>query len=181
MKVIFLDIDGVLNTFQTFKEINLEEQLTGFRRVAIDIDKVLLLKEIVEKTGAKLVLSSGWRKYGKMKDGRLLTKNQNLFDINQILNDNGLYIYDLVPYKRKENREVQIKKWLSKNLDVESFIIFDDEEFDLQSFINQELLKTSFYMRDKNGDERPDLCGLTRNHVIEAINKLNNSKQLIKI
>lgn len=181
MKIIFLDIDGVLNTFQTFKEINLEAQLTGFRRVAIDLDKVLLLKEIVEKTGAKLVLSSGWRKYGKIKDGRLLTNNQNLFDINQILNDNGLYIYDLVPYKRKENRGNAIKKWLNKQTNIESFIIFDDEDHDLQDFINHELIKTYFYICDNNGDDREDLCGLTHEHVIEAINKLNNSKQLIKM
>ena len=81
MKVIFLDIDGVLNSFQTFREIYYEHELTGFRRVAIDIDKVKLLKEIVDNTGALIVLSSSWRTFGKMKKGKLVTKNQNLFDL----------------------------------------------------------------------------------------------------
>ena len=32
----------------------------------------------------------------------------------------------------------------------------------------------------ENGNYNPSLSGLTRNHVDEAIMKLNNSKQLIK-
>ena len=181
MKIIFLDIDGVLNTYQTFKDIKLEEELTGIRRVAIDLDKVLLLKEIVDKTGAKLVLSSDWRKHGKMKKGRLCTKNQNLFDILSILFDNGLNIYDITPRLRKENRELEIRKWLDDNrdLNIESFIVLDDEDFDLHGFKN-ELVKTMFIATDGNGNYNPSLSGLTRTHVDEAIMKLNNSKQLIK-
>ena len=181
MKIIFLDIDGVLNNFQTFREIQLEFQLTGIRRVAIDMDKVLLLKEIVENTGAKLVLSSGWRKYGKMKKDRLVTKNQNLFDIVTTLENSGLNIYDITPKVRNENRELEIRKWLDehKDLNIESFIVIDDEDFDLSGFSN-ELVKTYFIKTDGHGDGISELSGLTRTHVEEAINKLNNSKQLIK-
>lgn len=51
MRVIFLDIDGELT-------------YTGYRNEKtqdIDLEKVALLKEIVETTDAKIVLSSSWK------------------------------------------------------------------------------------------------------------------------
>ncbi|MBP5684453.1 MAG: hypothetical protein J6X02_04270 [Bacilli bacterium] len=180
MKIIFLDIDGVLNTFQTFREIHYEFQLTGLRRVAIDEDKVALLKEIVDNTGALIVLSSSWRKYGKMKKGNFVTKNQNLSDIINILKKYNLNIYDITPRSLMDNREQEIRAWLSKHHDVESFIVIDNESADLLSFINYELVKTSFMKLDKNGLESKELSGLTKAHVNEAISKLNN-KSLIKM
>jgi len=55
MKLIFLDVDGVLNT----------------RPGSLDSDKIQLLREIVEKTGAEVVLSTSWREVPRMKE-RLL-------------------------------------------------------------------------------------------------------------
>ena len=48
MKVIFLDIDGVLNT-------NSDREISD--------DKLKLLSELVSKTGADVVLSSSWRNW----------------------------------------------------------------------------------------------------------------------
>lgn len=54
MKVIFLDVDGVLNSdFRSRKQIA-SGQL-------IDEERVQLLGELVRRTGAELVLHSGWR------------------------------------------------------------------------------------------------------------------------
>ena len=53
MKVIFLDIDGVLNC-QSSKS-------SCHGMVGIDNDKVKRLKEIVKATGAKMVLISTWK------------------------------------------------------------------------------------------------------------------------
>ena len=179
MKIIFLDIDGVLNSFNTFREIYYEWQLTGIRRVAIDLDKVLLLKEIVDNTGANIVLSSSWRTFGKMRKGKLVTKNQNLHDLIEILNNNGLEIYDITPKSRSGNREEEIRKWL-ENKDIESFIVIDDDSFDLQGFIGHELVKTNFIKTDSHGEGIKELSGLTTYHVEEAINKLNNGKKLVR-
>jgi hypothetical protein len=55
MKVIFLDIDGVLNTTSTTEMF---EEYTF-----VEDEKVQLLKQLVTRTGAKIVLSSSWR-YG---------------------------------------------------------------------------------------------------------------------
>ena len=180
MKIIFLDIDGVLNSFNTFREIYYEYQKTGVRRVAIDLDKVLLLKEIVDNTDAKIVLSSSWRNFGKMKKNKLVTKNQNLNDLISILNNNGLEIYDITPKCRSGIREEEIYKWL-EGKDVDSFIVIDDDIGDLKSFIGKELVKTSFIKSDGKGNGIAELSGLTKDNVNEAINKLNNKKLVKKL
>jgi hypothetical protein len=53
MKVIFLDIDGVLNC----------EKTPNPRKFPYVVDKKLLarLQKLLERTGAKVVLSSSWR------------------------------------------------------------------------------------------------------------------------
>ena len=50
-RVIFLDVDGEL-TYSSYK--NNETQ-------NIDPEKILLVKEICDRTGAKVVISSSWR------------------------------------------------------------------------------------------------------------------------
>ena len=55
MKVIFIDIDGVLNS------MSCKAKFEGLPFV--EDEKILLLKEIIDYTGAKVVLSSTWR-YG---------------------------------------------------------------------------------------------------------------------
>ena len=54
MKVVFLDIDGVLNDDTT-------PSRTKSRLIFVDREKLLRLKRIVAATGAKIVLSSTWR------------------------------------------------------------------------------------------------------------------------
>ena len=48
MKIIFLDIDGVLNT-------NSDRNISD--------EKLIFLSELVPKTGAEIVLSSSWRNW----------------------------------------------------------------------------------------------------------------------
>ena len=57
MKVIFLDVDGVLNSQQLFEKCE-DDQL-----ISVDEDNIKNLKTIVDATGAMIVLSSSWR-YG---------------------------------------------------------------------------------------------------------------------
>ena len=55
----------------------------------------------------------------------------------------------------------------------------DDDVGDLDCFVNNELIKTSFIETDENDNYDADKCGLTIVHVLEAIDKLNNSKRKI--
>jgi hypothetical protein len=71
-KIIFLDIDGVLNSFNFFKsEIYLNyhkavnEEIESFSRSKeIDKEAIKVLNNIILQTDAKIVISSTWRKAG---------------------------------------------------------------------------------------------------------------------
>lgn len=57
MNIIFLDIDGVLNS-NFWNDTHQKEISDG---TLIDYDKILLLSRLVQDTSAKLILHSGWK------------------------------------------------------------------------------------------------------------------------
>lgn len=122
MKVIFLDVDGVLNSDEYFNSIK-DKKINTIEN-QIDINKVKLLKQAVNTTGAKLVLSSSWRH----------TKNAN--NLKALLLNYGM-IVDSTPFLNNE-RGKEIKKWLEEHKNVEDYVILDDEIF--KSY-DEELLK----------------------------------------
>ena len=85
IKVIFLDVDGVLNDVRTKSRTAM-----GFQFV--DTSKILRLKKIVEKTGAKIVLSSDWR-YDR--DDPVL--NSDFYELRDRLALHGLSFYAFTP------------------------------------------------------------------------------------
>lgn len=120
MKIIFLDIDGVLNGDNT-------EVVNGY--VFVDEEKVKLLKHIVDETGAKIVLSSDWRYDWETKDEFFLCPalrhtlekyDLEIMDTTPIFFNIGMY-----------GREREIEDWLEDakiygNLDIENFVILED-------------------------------------------------------
>ena len=63
MKVIFLDVDGVLNSEDDLRVFREKNNITETILYAEVEDRPLkLLKELVEKSGAKIVVSSSWRR-----------------------------------------------------------------------------------------------------------------------
>ena len=183
MKIIFLDIDGVLNGYNKWTDfvIDVSRKLhipVNFMRETLDIfgikeKYVQRLSKIVYFTGAKVVMSSSWRNgYWKVpyeeqaEDQKILT---NLF------NKYHIEIIDITPSCKSGCREEEIKEWLQETkLDIESFVILDDESFDLQSFVGKELIKTSEVIEGKMicGAAYED-TGLKRKHVKQAIQILN--------
>ena len=155
MKVIFLDVDGVLNSDEYFDKIrNLDIQ--GIER-EVDIEKIKLLKKGIDKTGAKVVLSSSWRytKYAQY--------------LKELLSNYDIYV-DSTPFIENE-RGLEIKKWLSDNQDVEDFVILDDEIFDsYDESLIKNLIKTS------NGNGRNFGEGLLPRDVDEIIKRLGRKK-----
>ena len=90
MKVIFLDIDGVLNTSQTFIGIHNEYIEKGIRRIEIDLNRLKLLKRIVDQTGAVIVLSSSWKNFGKMENGIYIPLNEKMASLIKLFNEYGI-------------------------------------------------------------------------------------------
>ena len=117
MKIIFLDINGVLNS----KMYEATRAENGF----IDLSRVKLLADIVHATEAKIVLSSTWRvEWDKSPE---LCGEDGTY-INRCLEQYGLCIIDKTPFHLLfDNRRREILAWLTRHHDeVESFVILDD-------------------------------------------------------
>ena len=120
MKIIFLDIDGVLNS-EMYEWSRGEDRADN----RIDLSRVRLLKDIVSATDAKIVLSSTWR-LDWDKSPELCGEDGEY--INQCLAQYGLFIIDKTPFNSMiDDRRREILTWLSHHRgEVESFVILDD-------------------------------------------------------
>ncbi len=171
MKVIFLDIDGVLNDSNTFKWCKTIYDRIGIRPVEIDEEKVMHLKEIVDATDAKIVMSSSWRIFCKKEDGKIVPRDKKMEELMKILNKYDLEIYDVTPRCGSGVRQDEIIEWLIENKP-EDYIVIDDDIEDLNDFlIDEKLVKTSFYTNKEYGDS-----GLCERYVNDAISKLGKVK-----
>lgn len=155
MKVIFLDIDGVLNE-------DITPSRTKSRVIFIDEEKLLRLKRIVDATGAEIVLSSTWR-YDR-DDARY---NGDFLELQTAFHEVGLDFYSYTPVDAIGiRRGMEIKAWLGLHPEVKRYIILDDELFDFEERgLLPRLIKTEF----RDG-------GLTEAHVQEAINLLSEEE-----
>lgn len=179
MKVIFLDIDGVLNTSLTIEQIHHEWKETGVRRIEIDLERVEYLKRIVEKTDAKIVLSSSWRHFCTVKDKEVVARYEKMQQLLDIFKIYGLSIYDITPKDPNGIRENEIRTWM-EGKEIDSFIVIDDESCDLQSFIPNELIKTSFTKDGEMVENMDDCIGLCEYHIEKAISILNKNDNIKK-
>lgn len=111
--VLFLDIDGVLNTRKSL----LEDR-------EMDKDCLEQLERVVKATGCKIVISSSWRIMGKMHVIRMM--NKTLGRVGETVRA----VIGCTP-TRLDNSDLrgdEIQAWLDKHTDqVQKFIILDDE------------------------------------------------------
>ena len=152
MKVIFLDIDGVLTT-----------EITKWSY--FDLICVERLKKILDATDAKLVLSSSWRLgFQDWRDKKKVCGKDVIPVLRELLQDNGIegnLLVDKTPLDAfvNKSRGQEIQDYLALNREVTSFVILDDDN-DMEPHINK-LVRTSW------GD------GLLDEHVEQAIKILN--------
>ena len=119
MKILFLDIDGVVNCSDT------KQRFEGC--LGIDPEKANLIKKILEETGAKVVLSSVWR----LKDTSREHVKEKVCDFIDITPDFGECGF----------RGEEIDSWLNKNKQVTKYAIVDDNNWMLPG---QKFFKTNF-------------------------------------
>ena len=125
IKIIFLDVDGVLNTSKTTRRLDCCNKFTF-----VDTRKVLRLRDIVERTGAQLVLSSTWR-FGADPKAFWLEREALRELVAEFRRVRCPLWFDTTPYLPATKRWQEINAWLILH-NVEDFIILDDwgeEEF----------------------------------------------------
>ena len=114
MKVMFLDIDGVLNSHRYDMS---RSEADG----NIDVSRLALVKTLVDRTGAEIVLTSTWREHWDPKGADTDAVGAEL---EATLARCGLRLYDKTPVIGERAQE--ITAWLGQNTDVEKYVIFDD-------------------------------------------------------
>lgn len=146
-KIIFLDVDGVLNSeeFSRWLWDNHEKKYCGYE--LLDQRAILCLQDIVFVTGAEIVLSSSWR----------LSKHCMTM-LEEQLRPYNLEIFDKTISDPTGERGDEIKEWLSRHPEVTHFVILDDDSD--MSDVKDHLIKTTFQY------------GLQAEHAAKAIEML---------
>lgn len=131
MKIIFLDIDGVLNS----RVWDRDHQAKIQEGKLIDLEKVRLLAKLVRDTDAELVLHSGWRFWF---DEDMKPLQREALYLEKLLEDHSLYLYDRTPdlttdeIRASKNFSLvkanEIIEWLLKHEDIEQYVVLDDLE-----------------------------------------------------
>ena len=123
MKVIFIDFDGVITIPETKWNISLPH--------------IKRIKKICDNTDAKLVISSSWQRYAGTKNETREERVTNWLNGILMKDINGPikkffedYTYDMSGRFYSEFGNVRgsdIKSWLTRNPDVDNYVIIDDE------------------------------------------------------
>ena len=128
MKYLFLDVDGVLNTPSS------RSRCCG-HYIGIDNAKVLLLKHIIEETGAEIVLHSTWKEFWEKEAQRKWMQDEFAIYLDKKLRAAGLVAIDKTPdYADGQylSRGEGIVEYLNAR-EWGSFVILDDLQFDYDS------------------------------------------------
>jgi hypothetical protein len=137
-KVLFLDVDGVLNDFI---------QLCQFGKDFICIEKLRLLKAIIVATGAQIVLSSAWRK--KDHDRQLVTKALALVELS--------FQECTIDSRYTMPRRGEIQHWLDSH-PVDKFAVVDDDP-------DAAVTKESFFLTKLEVGLTPEIAETIINHL----------------
>lgn len=154
MKVIFCDVDGVLNSDDFIDSVKGSQD--------IDIKTILLLKRVIEETGAKIVMDTSFR-YTKL-----------FLKVQEMLLQNGI-MFDKTPFIDNE-RGKEIKQYLSERKDIEDYILLDDVIF---PDFDDELLNHLIKMDDT--DSRGIGKGLQEKDVEEIIRRFGRKKDFKEV
>ena len=151
MKIIFLDIDGVISTFE--------------KAWRLDINKLELLSKIIEETGAKTVISSSWRVgCNTIEDMKNRLSSFRLDDSDEF----QVFLNSIVGLTQSGSqngvlRGNEIQDWIDNHDNIESYVILDDDSDMLEKQLFN-FVQTDTYE------------GLTEREVKLCISVLNNEE-----
>lgn len=161
MKIIFLDFDGVLNSLFHFQELRRQGLAQERIMDSLEPGMVERLNKIIDATGAKVVISSTWRKLhsvGELKD--FLIK-YGFRHVEKILG---------VTPTLNTDRGIEIEKWLVdfkarlnySDDPISSFVILDDNSDMVHAHLLCRLVLTTWIdgMEDEHVDKAIEILGV---------------------
>lgn len=162
MKVLFLDIDGVLNCMYPTPSpdhewVDLEEWRYGLNPML-----VARLRYVIGNTNCKIVVSSSWRHH---KWYAPYQPDRNWRDVlaEQLHRPWDEVCAGETPADPSGQRGIEIKQWLDEHVGVDAWCVVDDEIVDIEPYIDSShIVKTDMSL------------GLTKEdatRIIEALNK----------
>lgn len=155
-KVIFLDVDGVINSGNS-QQRDFEAKL-NLKTLRFDPICMENLRVLVERTGADLILSSSWR----FDDDALGAAP--LLNLEARLAEKGMKIADRTG-RTLAWRDDEINAWLQEHPEVESYVILDDVNDNFQGENLQRWVSTN------------EEVGLTSEDVLKAERILLGNKE----
>ena len=133
MKIIFLDYDGVVNTLW-FQDVNGEPDFNFPKHDRVNNTQAIAwLNKLCRETEARIVVTSTWRMDDNYKEclyNAGLNKNIEILGKTDNLGT---------------RRGIEIQKWLddNKSLNIESFVILDDDK-DMEHLVNHLVSTNTF-------------------------------------
>lgn len=167
MKVIFLDIDGVLKE----EDFGAEFKDECFKR----------LKRIVDATGAEIILSSSWRiHYWEFVESGYETNNVEIINLYNYFEKYELKVSGRTDYTERSgpaSRPDEIRKWIMDKKDLESFCIIDDDDFYMWKWLTQFLVVSRIRVNDEMGYKKwmRTLSDADADRAIEILNRDNKA------
>mgnify|MGYP003443446017 CR=1 FL=1 len=128
MKVLFLDVDGVLNTASLIESDGIN---------AVGEEFLQRLDRIIKETKVEVVLSSTWRLYPKAKN----VLEEKLKEKNIFLLDSTIEIRRKL--SARVSRSEEIAEWLTRHPKVDKFAIVDDND-DAGEYFPSSFFQTTF-------------------------------------
>lgn len=131
MKVLFLDIDGVLNSRKWFGSLHATIVAAKYPEEHFDPAAVARVNAIVERTGAVICVSSSWR------------LGRSVAELGELLATQGIRaeVVGATPVDFRA-RGLEIARWLAEHPEVTVYAILDDDS-DMRQLARQHV-KTDF-------------------------------------
>lgn len=167
MKVLFLDIDGVLNTSNTFQLRSQGGLLIPPCEDPLELPCLNELDRILDTVpDTKIVVSSSWRIIRKLDQLKEIFRKANFKNFEKII--------DVTPIL-SERRGHEIQKWLNKNPLVEQYAIVDDDNDMLDSHQSR-FIKTWFHHGGLTKDCADKIIDVLNGKELEIIKPNLNTK-----
>jgi len=167
MKIIFLDIDGVLNSRQSMEKTKQQYPNKEIRVDTPHLDHIRWLNKITDATGAKLVISSTWRSdfsvVGWNRYFDLLNVHADVISKTPKLDSyRGTEIQCWLLEHKSKIVKYSDSQWFYYKEPIENFVILDDDS-DMEDLLPH-LIKIN------------NEIGLTEEDADKAIKILNETK-----